>query len=187
MRIKSVHNIIRASVLLVFILFCALIAQSQEEIKQEVQKTIDYNVFYRFPFSSGVEYQSLTPFNDYGMDFTIYDFSAVLRLPLPFFPSLQPLAQGGMIQFVSQDRLNPEKWNHVHWYGALGIGYSYRFSKTFEIGAELSGGISAAIFPNLDSNGPRSTINLLASLGGRASLNPSYNISVDINPSIKYL
>ena len=151
------------------------------------EKAINYNEVYRYPFSFGVEYQNLSPFGDYGIDFSIYDFSVLLRLPLPFFPALQPLVQAGMMQFISKDRENPEKWDHVHWYGTAGIGYSHRFSKNFEIGAEFAGGITGAIFPNLDPEGARSTLNMLLSLGGRASLNPSYSFSMDINPTVKFL
>jgi hypothetical protein len=167
---------------LLFILICS---SGVSLLSQE--KSINYNELYKYPFSFGVEYQNLSPFGDYGADFSIYDISVLLRMPLPFLPTLQPLAQGGMIQFISKDRENPEKWNHIHWYGTLGISYSYRFSKNFEIGAETAAGITGAIFPNLDPEGSRSTFNLLASLGGRACLNPSYSISVDINPSVKYL
>ena len=151
------------------------------------EKAINYNEVYRYPFSVGVEYQNLSPFGDYGIDFSIYDFSILLRLPLPFFPALQPLVQAGMMQFISLDRENPEKWNHVHWYGTAGIGYAHRFSKNFEIGAEFAGGLTGAIFPNLDPEGSRSTLNMILSLGGRASLNPSYNFSVDVNPTVKFL
>ncbi len=113
------------------------------------EKAINYNEVYRYPFSVGVEYQNLSPFGDYGIDFSIYDFSILLRLPLPFFPALQPLVQAGMMQFISLDRENPEKWNHVHWYGTAGIGYAHRFSKNFEIGAEFAGGVTSVQLGNV--------------------------------------
>ncbi len=151
------------------------------------QDTVNYNDLYKFPFSIGFEYQNLSPFGDYGTDFNMfYDLSLLLRAPLSFLPVLQPLLQVGMIRFMTPDRDDQRKWQHTHWYGTLGIGYFNRFSKNFEIGVEIAGGMSEAIFPNLDPNEVRGSPNVLASVGARISLNPSYNISIDINPSLKY-
>jgi len=39
------------------------------------------------------------------------------------------------MRFDSLDTLHPEKWDHTHWYGALGLGYTNRFVRNFELGA----------------------------------------------------
>jgi tetratricopeptide (TPR) repeat protein len=90
--------------------------------------------------------------------------------------------------FDSQDPVEPEKWDHRHYFGTLGMLYANRFTKNFEIGAELSAGYSQAVFPNLvDEAGSLGSSNFLFELGGRIGLNPSYNFSIDINPNLKYL
>ncbi len=148
---------------------------------------INFNDLYKFNFSLGIEYQTLSPFGDYGTDYNMfYDISAVARLPMPFLPSLQACLQGGMIQFIAPERDNQIKWEHTHWYGLLGAGYSNRFSKNFEIGAEIGAGFSEAIFPSLDPAEVRGSPAFLASAGVRISLNPSYNMSIDVHPSLKY-
>jgi hypothetical protein len=148
---------------------------------------IDYNTYYQFPFSLGVEYQSLKPFGAYSTDYNIFELSTVLRYPLPARPRLQPLAQLGMIKFDSLDVADPERWDHNHWYGALGMAYSSRFTKNFEVAGEASLGLSEAVFPNLDPDEPRGALTFLGSLGARISLNPSYNLSIDVHPNLKYL
>ena len=161
------------------LLSCAGLAFPQEDV--------DLNQYYRFPFSLGVAYQNLSPFGDYGTDFNSYfDLSAVFKLPIPRIPVLQPLVQTGMIRFVAPERDGQEKWNHTHWYFTPGIAYANRFSKNFEIGIELAGGVSEAVFPNLDPSEPRGSLNLLAAAGVKISLDPSYNMNIDISPGIKY-
>jgi hypothetical protein len=164
--------------LLPFFLISATYSLAQEEL--------DYNKLYQFPFSFGLEYQNLTPFAEYGGDYQAYEVSAIFRLPIPSIPAIQPLIQAGMMYFDSRDGEVRSQWDHTHLFGTLGVGYANRFSKNFEVGVELTLGASEAIFPNLDSQ-PRGSPNLLASLGGRISLDPSYNTSIDIHPSLKYL
>jgi hypothetical protein len=153
---------------------------------QETQ--IDYNSYYRFPISIGVEYQSLSPFADYGSNFNIYEIAAHLRWPIPRIPVLQPTLRLGIMNFDSQDPDKPEEWDHRHYFGTLGILYSNRFSKNFEIGGEISGGYSQSIFPDLvPEEGSVGSSNLIFEAGGRIILNPSYNFSIDLNPNVKYL
>ena len=152
------------------------------------QEQIDYNEYYRFPFSLGMAYQNLSPFGDYGTDINSYfELSVIGRIPLPAKPIFQPLVQVGMIRFVAPERDNQDRWNHTHWYLSGGICYANRFTKNFEFGADLSAGLSEAVFPNLDPAEPRGSANILAAAGARISLNPSYNMCIDINPGVKYL
>jgi tetratricopeptide (TPR) repeat protein len=144
------------------------------------------NLYYRFPFSLGVEYQTLTPLSGYNSDYTIYEISLDLRYPLPRIPVLQCFLHGGLMRFDSLDSSDPDKWDHSHAFAVLGMGYSNRFVKNFEIGGDLSAGFSEAVFPNLVDE-PVGSANLLFSAGGKISLDPSYGLSIDIRPSLKYL
>ncbi len=90
--------------------------------------------------------------------------------------------------FDSQDPVEPKKWDHRHYFGMVGMLYSKRFTRNFELGAELSAGYSQAVFPNLiEEQGKLGSSNMLLELGGKIALDPSYNFSIDINPNIKYL
>ena len=149
---------------------------------------IDYNLYYRFPLSLGAEYQSLSPFTDFGAQYNIFDLSLNARYPLPALPALQPVLKLGLMRFDSQDPEEPNKWDHSLWYGAFGMIYSHRFARTFEVGAEAAIGLSEALFTDLlPEEGTLGSLNLLLELGGRIALNPSYNFSLDVHPGIKYL
>jgi len=180
--VKPLDRVKKVILLTLFILTFATIQVYSQETE------IDYNSYYRFPFSVGVEYQGLSPFADYGSSYNIYEIAAYLRWPIPRIPVLQPTLHLGIINFDNQDTINPKEWDHRHYYLAAGILYSNRFSKSFEIGAEGSAGYSKAIFPDLfPDQGPVASSSLIFELGGRVSLNPSYNFSIDVHPNIKYL
>ncbi len=169
---------------LLCLLFSAAFVHSQ-------QAQVDLNTYYRFPISVGVEYQSMTPFSAYpsGSPFNLYDLSLNVRWPIPTLPVLQPLLRTGMIRFDSQSQTEPTSmWSHTNVYGELGVAYSYRFAKYFEIGAEALGGLSEALYYNLipDVPPPVGNLNLLLEAGGRISLNPTYNFTIEIHPSLKY-
>jgi hypothetical protein len=91
------------------------------------------------------------------------------------------------MRFDSLDTLYPEKWDHTHWYGAIGLGYTNRFVRNFELGAEFTAGMSEAVFPKVSDTGTVGSTNLLFTASGKISLNPSYALSIDIRPSVKYL
>ena len=166
------------------LLVAAPVAHSQ-------QAQVDLNTYYRFPFALGLEFQSLTPFAAYpvGAPYSLYDVSFQLRWPIPLLPVLQPLARIGMMSFDSQSQAEPMKWTHRDFYGQLGIAYSHRLAKYFEIEAEALGGVSESYYDNLipDVPPPVGYANLLFEAGGRISLNPSFNFTVEIHPNVKYL
>ena len=165
---------------LLVLLFPALNLMSEEKT--------NFNEFYKFPLSIGVDYVGLSPFNDYGFDVTLTEVSGNVRYPLPSIPQLQPMIQFGVMQFSDLNRDEPEKWDHTHYFGALGTLWSNRFSKTFELSGELAFGLSQAVFPNIDPEGiSRGSLNILGSAGLRASLNPAYNLSIDIHPALRYM
>ena len=152
------------------------------------QETTNFNEFYRFPLSIGVDYVGLSPFDDYGFDVTLTEISGNVRYPIPSFPQLQPTVQLGVLRFDDLNRDDPDKWDHTHYFGAIGALYNNRFSKTFEFSGELTFGLSQAVFPNIDpSDTPRGSLNFLASAGLRVSLNPAYNLSLDIHPTLRYM
>lgn len=149
---------------------------------------VNLNTYYRFPLSLGIEYQSYSPFAQYGSSYNIFEIAGNVRWPIPPIPILQLNAKGGMISFDSQDLDNPLKWDHTHWFGGLGIVLSHRFSKNFEVGAEITGAITQSIFNDLSpETGPVGTRNIIGEAGLRIGINPSYNFNIDVHPSVKYL
>jgi hypothetical protein len=172
---------LRASFIVTFFLLAGTLCFSQSP-------EIDYNTYYRFPFSLGVEYQSLSPFATYGSQYNIFDIAAVLRRPIPSIPVLQPSVRAGMMRFTQQDPEAARNWSHTHWYGALGLTFSHRFARTFEIAGEVLAGFSEAVFPDLlPEEGPLGSPNLLLEAGARIALDPSYNFSIDVHPNLKYV
>ncbi len=150
--------------------------------------TVDYNNYYRFPFSAGFEYQGLSPFADYASTYNVFDLSVNVKYPLPDNSLIQPAASIGMMSFDNQDLEHPLKWDHTHYYLKLGADYSYRFSRNFEISGEILAGISEAVFPDLlPETGTVGTVNMLFEAGVRIGLDPSYNLSIDIHPNLRYL
>ncbi|NOY09232.1 MAG: tetratricopeptide repeat protein [Spirochaetes bacterium] len=150
-------------------------------------RSIDYNKYYRFPLSIGVEYQNLSPFAEYKKDYNIFELATNIIVPIPHLASLQPYLRLGMMRFDSLGETSPEKWDHFHLYGALGLGYAYRFARDFEVGGEFYTGFSEAIFPSIVAGSTLGLPNLLFSLGANISLDPTFNLSIGIHPSVKYL
>ena len=151
------------------------------------QSSVNYNEYYSFPLSIGIEYQNLSPFADYKKNYSIFEFATKILIPIQTVPSLQPYLRLGMMSFNSLDETYPEKWDHFHLYGALGLGYAYRFAKDFEVGGEFHIGFSEAIFPSVVDGDTLSNSNLLFSLGTNISLHPTFNLSIGIHPSVKYI
>ncbi len=166
------------------LLLGAGVAAAQEE---------DLNIRYAFPLSLGAEYQMLTPFGAYAGGYNVFEAGLSVRVPIPGAPTFQPVARLGIIQFTGTEadtETGPgtESWSHTHYYGGLGLVWANRIDKTFELALELIGGLSEAVFPDLvPEAGSVGNLNLFAELGGRISLDPSYSLSIDIHPSIKYI
>ncbi len=151
------------------------------------ERSIDYNKYYRFPLSIGVEYQNLSPFAEYKRNYNIFEFATNVIVTIPNLASLQPYLRSGIMRFDSLNETYPEKWDHFYLYGALGLGYAYRFARDFEIGGEFYTGFAEAIFPSLVAGSTLGLPNLLFSLGANISLNPTFNLSIGIHPTVKYL
>jgi len=127
----------------------------------------------------------LSPFVDYEFIPTAYyDLSMSARLPLRKLPSLQLLAKVGMITLAPPS--TDSKLAHTQWYAMPGLAYIHRFSKTIEVGAEVAVGASEAVFPKLDPQEVRGSPMLLAEVGARVALDPSFNFSLDVHPRVLF-
>ena len=175
------HRFLRISLFVLLVLLFPLLTLPAEE------KT-NFNQFYKFPISIGVDYADLAPFSDYGFDSTLTEIAGNVRYPIPSLPQLQPMFKFGILTFDDIERDHEDKWDHTHYFATLGALFSNRFSKTFEVGGELSAGFSYAIYPNVNPTGAAtSSTNILASAGLRVSLDPAYNLSLDIHPVLNYM
>jgi hypothetical protein len=168
--------------LIALLSFLAPLAYSQ-------QAPEDLNSYYAFPLSVGLEYQSLNPLINYpyGSPFVMNDFAADVRWPIPGLVVLQPAARIGLTLADSRSPTDPQTWSHQDVYGQLGLVYSNRFAKYFELGAEFFAGVSESIYPNLPAApSPWGSTNLLLEAGARISLDPSYSLAVEIHPNVRY-
>ncbi len=165
--------------LLLLVILAAGVATAQED-------AVDPNRYYSYPFSFGAGYRTITPFASFASDFAVQELEATFRAPLPSSPVWNGVAKLGLLQYDSQDETLPDKWDHYHVYGAPGIGYSQRLSKEFELGASLTAGLTQSVFPNALEE-PVGSLTFLAGLDGKLTLNPSYNVSIDVAPALRYL
>ncbi len=169
-----------------FALYFVMLTIITGTVFSENQKR-DYNTYYAFPVSMGIEYQNLSPFNDYGSDFNIFQVAGIFRFPLSKKPSYQPLLKFGITRYDSRDYMNDgDKWDFDQLFGGLGIVYANRFSKDFETGFSLEAGASAAFFQNMDPSVIYMLPYAYGSAGGYIALTPSYGLSLSVKPEIKY-
>jgi tetratricopeptide (TPR) repeat protein len=169
-----------------FVLFSALFLVLPGIVSAQ-ENEVNLNTYYQFPVSLGLQYQTLTPISSFNYDYNIFEISGEIRYPLRSMPILQPFLRGGLIQFDSLDPAFPEKWDHRHWYGTVGLAYVHRFLKNFEIGGEVYAGGSEAVFPQVVAGGPVGTPFFLMGAGGKINLVPSYSLSVEVQPRLQYL
>ncbi len=141
MKIKST-----AVPVFIFMLFSVSGIYSQNAEK------IDYNMYYNYPFSVGVDYSTFNPFSDYGVDTFTYEFGFNAKYPLPFDPRIVPFVRGGMTIVDSKDNIAPEKWDHKHYFASGGGLFINRISKSFEMGGGISGGFAQGIYTGLDTD-----------------------------------
>jgi hypothetical protein len=152
----------------------------------QAEETRDLDSYYAYPLGISAEYRSLTALSSLPSAFVIFDASGILTVPLPKLPVLQPFASFGYAKFDSLDPTFPTKWDFYQVHASGGLAYSSRFLKNFEAGAEVSLGMAEAVFPNAVDSGTVGSPFFLLGLGGKVSLIPSYAISVDFRPSVRY-
>ncbi len=150
------------------------------------EDTLDLNRYYRFPVSFGAGYDSLTPLVDYPVRYTLYGFSGTVRVPIPAFPILQPTLSVGSIMFATRDTPDEKQWENRLVYGAGGITAAHRFAKAFEISGEALVGAGRSVFPNLPE-GPAGMTNVVLQTGARITVNPAFNLAIDVHPHVRYL
>ena len=163
---------------------------------------IDPNEYYAYDFGMGFGYNYLTPISGPRHEYMAHEFSAIARYPIPGLKQLTPVISLGLVSAVVNEVPPdpPDKWDHNQFFGLVGAGYTERFSKEFEVGADLMVGLSASIFDNLigdtsvetegeDTSGGNvtyGTMNFIASAGVRAALDPSYNFNINVEAAVKY-
>jgi tetratricopeptide (TPR) repeat protein len=151
------------------------------------EQKLNYNEYYQFPFSMAAEYQVVSPFSAYGSDFNIFEASADFRFPLPGLPSVQPVLQLGIGQYDSRNYLGDgDKWDFSQIFGGFGAAYVHRFSSDFEVGLGLTGGYSQAFFSGLTADKTYTMPYLYAEVFGSLALDPSYSMSIEVKPRLKY-
>jgi hypothetical protein len=161
---------------------------------------IDLNSYYAYPWSLGLSFESITPYGEGQAQASTYTgFSATVRIPIPTAPTFQPFARMGLNFFsaaapAAQGIIGQSaNFDNTQIFALAGMGWASRFTKSFELGADLGLGYEMIIFPSLDVLGASGgtptavrTDNILASLGGHLTLNPAYSFSIDLAPSLTY-
>ena len=156
---------------------------------------MDLNQYYRYPLAIAAAYQPLSGIgNSRLLDFQINEVTGEIRLPLPGHPVFQPFIKAGVLDFsfLMEPDYTGLDWTHRHVYGALGFGISHRFSRDFELGFDLFAGASQSLFTRLesailDASDDYGQLNLVSGSAGSFSINPSYNFSIAVKPSVRYL
>ncbi len=153
---------------------------------QTLQAEGDLNEYYRFPLSIGAEYKSMQAFSGFPSSFVVREIASELRAPLPFLPVLQPFVRAGSTSYLETGSAGGGTWDHSEWFGVLGLSFSTRFSKNFELGLDLSGAYAQTFYENLDPQAVSGSPGWFADAGARIALIPSYNFSVDVHPTVRY-
>ena len=172
------------------------------------QENLD--AYYRYPFSVGGGYAPLQPVSNVQRRAAVDEISVQARLPLAAAPSLQPFALFGLQDFDSDEPAEPTvlggrlaegaslpdydeqaTWDHRKFFGGLGFGYARRIRKEFEVGADLFFALRQSYFDRrvVTEQGewyPVGALGMIAGASGSISLNPSFNLSIDITPALRY-
>lgn len=146
----------------------------------------DLDSYYKFPFSVGAGYTSIQALSGLGSGFAIKEFGTELRAPLPFAPTLQPLVRAGTSSWLAAGSAGSGQFDHAEWFGTVGLGFSTRFTKNFELGLDGAGGVSQSYYSNLAPGTTVGSLSVVADAGARIGLIPSYNIAVDVRPAIRW-
>ncbi len=172
------------------------------------QESLD--AYYAYPVSVGLGYQPLSAIAGVVRKAAVNDISVRFSVPLPFLPAMQPSLFAGVATLDSDESDEPTilggilddgatipdydergTWDHQLWCGGLGMAFARRISKEFEAGADIVAGLSMSYFSRrvVTSAGawyPVGELGMTLGLGGKISLNPSYNLSIDLTPAFRY-
>ncbi|HAE21130.1 MAG TPA: hypothetical protein DCG47_02245 [Spirochaetaceae bacterium] len=146
----------------------------------------ELNERYSFPLSVGVGYRDLQPAGGFASGFSYREIGAELRVPFPAASTLQPFLRAGSLSVLESGSAGGAQFDHGQAWAALGLGYSTRFSRNFELGVEAAGGLYQSAFSNLSPGNTVGELGYLAEAGARIGLIPSYNLAVDLRPSLRY-
>ncbi len=154
-------------------------------------QAVDLNSYYAYPWSLGFAFENLSPYGGAQVQPNVYyGLSGIVRVPLPFSPQFQAFGRVGVNSFSVLPGSPDLKFQNTQFTIMPGIGWSTRFSKNFEVGADLGIGYQMLDFPNLDvlASGSQAvrTDNVLVSLGAHVSLDPAYSFSIDVAPTLSY-
>ncbi len=167
-------------------LFGTLAAEEVLVPKQETK--IDNNQYYRSPLTLGFNYTSFSPLSNYeeGSPYSIYDLSASLRYTHTKWTVIQPEIIGGYTNANSQNSIESSTWDNSMTYGMGGIRLAHKFTKSFEIGLGGAFGYGQGVFPNLSDEGSVGTSYWLSQGSLHLGLSPTYNMSIELAPTIRY-
>jgi hypothetical protein len=121
------------------------------------------------------------------------EIAGEVRFSLPRRPAVQPLMQAGVLEYsFLEDAASNQDWTHRHVFAGAGLGLATRLSREFEIGLDVVPNLTQSYFSDLDLPGDggstaKGQTNVLGSVSGKLALNPSYNISIAVKPSVRYL
>ncbi|MBN2050737.1 MAG: hypothetical protein JW760_09860 [Spirochaetales bacterium] len=176
----------------IILLFLVCIALRATSLSAQSDRT-DYDAYYHSPVAVSAFYQPLSGMGSTTLsDFVISEVSGEVRFSFRKAPRWQPLVRGGMVDYAFVGDLEDylQDWSHRHIFGGAGMGYSLRISREFEVGGDIFCGITQSIFSELQIPGitePQGQLNLIGKASARLALNPSYNISIGVTPSIQYV
>ncbi|HET6451942.1 MAG TPA: tetratricopeptide repeat protein [Spirochaetia bacterium] len=154
-------------------------------------QAVDLNTYYAYPWSLGFSFDNFTPYGGTQIQPSVYyGLSGIARIPLPFAPQFQAFGKVGYNSFSVLQTSADVKFQNSQFTIMPGVGWSTRFSKNFEVGADLGIGYQMLYFPDLNvlSSGSQAsrTDNIIASLGAHVSLDPAYSFSIDVSPTLTY-
>lgn len=149
---------------------------------------VNYNHLYRSPISFGLGYSAMSPLNGYdnGAPFNISELSLGIQYSPGFLPSLQPELSLGYKICDSQNSIDADIWDSNGYTALGGLRYIHKFSKIFEMGIGFTGGYEHTLFKGLSPDGQVVSGFALAQGSVYLGLNPSYNMSLMLVPSIRY-
>ena len=169
---------------LIFLILCFFIFSG---FCYSQNREIDPNIYYRYPFSTGVGYQNLFVISGDSDPLRVYDIAAELRMPFQRFPYISPLIKTGITIFDNRNTDEPDKWDNNSVFLTAGADFSWRFNRIFEAGAEVHGGYSHSLYADYDpSRGTLSNSNIVCGGGFELTLSPFYNFAFQLKPSVRY-
>ena len=185
---------LKTRIILVFLCTCQVIS-----VFSQSNNDVNLNVKYKYDAAFGIEYKNLNPNavlgTNYSGDFITSDLSLTGYLPLKNIPVLQPFARLGLISFNASaidnasldEQAAVDRYNNSQFYGAAGIAYKTYLTKQLDFGALLGLGLIQVNYKDLLNEGVvYGQNNFLTELSVPVGINMSYNISINITPTLRY-